>query len=76
MNTITISFNKKEKDRLSRIALRYGLSLPEFSHKILSELNEVFPAESFEDYDNPKEAWAEFTRALQNLKAGRAKTRV
>lgn len=71
---ITITLNQQEKDRLSRLALSYGLSLPDFSHKVLTELNETFPTESFKDYKNPKLAERAFNRALNNLKAGRVKT--
>ena len=67
---ITITLNNKEKDRLSRLALRYGLSLQEFGRKILLQLQESFPQESFEDYENPKALKASLTRALVHWKNG------
>ena len=65
---ITITLNNKEKDRLSRLALRYGLSLQEFGRKILLQLQESFPQESFEDYQNPKALKASLTWALVDWK--------
>ena len=50
--TLTIKLNQTEMKRLSRLALRYGLSLPEFTRKVLVELEEAFPHESFEDYED------------------------
>ena len=44
--TLTIKLNQTEMKRLSRLALRYGLSLPEFTRKVLVELEEAFPHES------------------------------
>jgi hypothetical protein len=35
---LSIPITRQEKERLSRLALRYGLSLPEFSRHILREL--------------------------------------
>ncbi len=70
-NTITVKLNKKEKKRLSRIALYYGLSLSELFRKVMSELENTFPTESLEDYDNPKAVKASLKRALKDLKAGR-----
>ena len=62
--------------RLSGLALRYGLSLPEFTRKVLVELEEAFPRESFDDYDNPDELRASFNRALSDWRAGRKQTRL
>lgn len=73
-HNVTITFNKQEKDRLSRLALSYGLSLSDLSRKVLTELNETFPIESFKDYKNPRAVERAFNRALSNLKAGRVKT--
>lgn len=74
--TITIAIPKKEKERLSRLALNFGLSLPEFSRRVLVELNDTLPTESFDDYENPKKVKAEFNKAMRNLKAGRVKARL
>lgn len=73
---ITVTFNKQEKDRLSRLALSYGLSLPDFTRKVLTELNETFPTESFKDYKNPRAVERAFIRALSNLKAGRVRANI
>lgn len=71
---LTISFSKKERERLGRLALRYGLSLPEFSRRILTELNSEIAEESFDDYENPKELRASFGRALRDWRTGRVHT--
>ena len=74
--TIIISLPKKERERLSQLALRYGLSLSEFSQRVLKELSSTFPAESFEDYKNPKELQASFHQALKDLREGRVSDRL
>lgn len=66
---LTISFSKKEEERLGRLALRYGLSLPEFSRRILTELISEIPEESFDDYENPTALRASFQRALRDWRA-------
>jgi hypothetical protein len=76
MTTLTIPLPKKEKDRLSRLALRYGLSLPEFSRRILKEITSNIPEESFEDYDNPKELKESFKQAFRDFRAGRVYDRL
>lgn len=76
MNVLTILLPKKEKERLSRLALRYGLSLPEFSRRILEEVASDIPEESFEDYDNPKRLKDSFKRALRDWHLGRVYTRL
>ena len=70
MSRIIITLPKQEKGRLMRLALRYGLSLPEFSRKILEELSVLFPEESFNDYKNPKHLKASFNKALTEWKVG------
>lgn len=75
-NGITITLPKKDKERLSRLALRYGMSLPEFSRRVLEELTSEIPEESFEDYENPKELRASFARALRDWKKGRVNSRL
>ena len=73
---ITITLDSKEKDRLSRLALRYGLSLQEFGRKILLQLQESFPQESFEDYENPKALKTSLSRALHDWKNGNTQTHI
>lgn len=72
--TVTIKLGKEEKDRLSKLALRYGLSLSEFTRKVLVELEEGFPHESFDDYEGPEALKASFNRALSDWRAGRFQT--
>lgn len=69
--TLTIPLSKKDQDRLSRLALRYGFSLPEFSKRILMELSSEIPGESWDEYENPKELKASFRRALHDWRQGR-----
>ena len=75
-SNISIPLPKSERERLSRLALRYGLSLPEFSRRVLQELVSEIPEESFEDYENPKELQASFSRALRDWRTGRIHTRL
>ena len=74
--TLTIKLNQTEMKRLSRLALRYGLSLPEFTRKVLVELEEPFPHESFEDYENAGALKDSFERALSDWRSGRVQTRL
>lgn len=73
---VTIKLPKMEKERLARIALRYGFSLPEFSRHILGELSAHFPEESFADYDRPKALQASLNRALRDWHHGRVRTNI
>jgi len=73
---LTIKLNQTEIKRLSRLALRYGLSLPEFARKVLAELDEAFPHESFSDFKDAKGLKASFERALDDWRAGRVQTRL
>ncbi|HMG73888.1 MAG TPA: hypothetical protein VK582_10335 [Pyrinomonadaceae bacterium] len=74
--TLTIKLNQTEMKRLSRLALRYGLSLPEFTRKVLVELEEAFPHESFEDYEDAGALKDSFERALGDWRSGRVQTRL
>lgn len=71
--TMTIPLQKSEKERLTRVALTFGLSLPEFAQKILSEIarKQYIPEESFLDYENPKALKNSFDQALVDFKTGR-----
>lgn len=71
MNGITIALPKQKKEQLSRLARRYGLSLPEFSRRVLEELSSEFPQESFADYNNPDGLHLSFNKALLEWKTGR-----
>ena len=74
--TLTIKLTQTEMKRLSRLALRYGLSLPEFTRKVLVELEEAFPHESFEDYEDAGALKDSFERALGDWRSGRVQTRL
>jgi len=71
MATITIPLSKKDKEHLSRLALRYGLSLSEFSKYVLAELTSDIPAESLSDYEHSGELKASLNRALADWRGGR-----
>jgi len=73
---LTIKLDEAETARLSRLALRYGLSLPEFTRKVLTELEEAFPHESFEDYEDAEELKESFARALSDWRSGRVQSRL
>jgi hypothetical protein len=73
---LTIKLNQTEMKRLSRLALRYGLSLPEFARKVLAELNEAFPDESFADYQDAEGLKSSFERALSDWRSGRVQTQL
>jgi hypothetical protein len=68
---LTIKLNQTEMKRLSRLALRYGLSLPELARRVLLELDETFPNESFADYKNDDSLKESFQRALSDWQSGR-----
>jgi len=71
MTVLSIPLSKQEKEKLERLALRYGLSLPEFSRKILGEVTSEITEEAFDDYENPKALRTSFARAMRDYNAGR-----
>jgi len=68
MNTITIKVKKSEKEKLSRLAMRYGLSLPELAKRVLEGVREEFELESISGYKNPKEVLKDIDEALSDYK--------
>jgi len=74
MPDISISLPKEKRERLTRLALRFGLSLPEFSRRILEEVSSDIQEESLSEYDDPKELKASFNRALRDWRVGRVHT--
>jgi hypothetical protein len=74
--TLTIKLNQSEMKRLSKLAIRYGLSLPEFTRKVLAELADAFPEDSFADYENAEDLKASFGRALADWRSGRVQNRL
>ena len=76
MNTITVKVKNSEKERLSAIAMRYGLTLPELAKKVLSEVREQFELESLNDYENPAEIRKALKSALSDYKKGRFLTKL
>jgi len=76
MTTINIKIKESEKEKLSRIALRYGLSLSELARRVLEEVREEFELESINDYKNPKEVLKDIDRALLDYKKGIFETKL
>lgn len=77
MNTrLSVTLDKKNKDRLERLALGYGLGLPTFARRVLETLESELPTETFQEYDHPSTLRASFNRALRDWKAGRVSTRL
>jgi hypothetical protein len=76
MNTLTINLPRKDKENLEHLALQYGLSLPEFSRKVLHELSSNISEESFDDYENPNQLKASYQRALKDWKVGRVSSKL
>jgi len=73
---LTIKLSHSEMKRLSRLALRYGLSLPELARRVLLELDETFPHESFADYKNENDLKASFESALDDWRTGQIQSRL
>ncbi len=73
---LTIALSKREKTRLTRLALRFGLSLTEFSRRVLQEIASEIPEESFQHYENPRALKASLNRALGDWQAGRMSTKL
>jgi hypothetical protein len=73
---ITISLPKKEKSRLSNLALRYGFSLPEFAGRILKEISSDIPEESWSEYKNPKSLKTSLSRSLSDYRLGHFRTKL
>lgn len=70
MNTINIKLNNAEKQRLSAIAMRYGLTLPDLAKKVLQEVKEQFELESLNEYENPSKIKKSIKTALLDYKKG------
>lgn len=76
IRNIAIPLSQRERDRLDRLALRYGLSLPQLLRHVLEEIAAEVQEESFRDYEHPRTLRASFRRALRDHRAGRVRTRV
>ena len=76
MDTINLQFTKSEKERLSKIAMRYGLTLPELAKKVLNEIREQFELESIKDYENPAQIKKSLKNALSDYKKGNFATKL
>ena len=74
--TLNIKISPQTKQKLSRLALQYGLSLREFSARILEELNSELPEDRFTYYRNPKTLRASFNRGLADFRAGRVSAKL
>ncbi|TSC73131.1 MAG: hypothetical protein G01um101438_154 [Parcubacteria group bacterium Gr01-1014_38] len=73
---LTIDLPKQTKDRLARLALRYGFSLSELSRRVFEELSSEIPEESFNDYKDAARLRASLRRAVRDWRAGRVRRRV
>lgn len=71
MGSVTVTLSKREEERLTRLALRYGFSLTEFSRRVLEEISSEIPEESLADYENSKALENSLARALRDWHAGR-----
>ena len=74
MATISINLPKKEKERLSRLALRYGLSFRDISRYIIAQATDALlsiPEESLEEYENADEIRRAFRNALEAQRKGK-----
>ncbi len=76
MTTLNIPLAKGTKERLTRIAIRYGLSLRDFSRHVLEEVTEDIPEEKLSDYAQPKRLEASLRRALRDWRAGRVRRKL
>lgn len=70
MPTINIELPKKEQERLRQLALRFGLSLPELSRRVLRELCAEIPEETFADYRHPRVLKSSLRRAIHEWESG------
>ena len=75
-SNVSVTLPRPERERLTRLALRYGLSLPEFSRRVLVEIASDIPEESFSDYEQPRALRTSFRRALRDWRAGRVRNRI
>lgn len=71
MDTILITLPKKEKDRLSQLAVHYGFSVQELSSRLLREISDALPEESLDQYRNPRKLHASVRRAVDDWRSGR-----
>lgn len=73
---ISVTLPREDRERLTRLALSYGLSLKDFSRRILQGISSDIGAESFADYTNPRALKASFRHALRDWRTGRIRTRL
>ena len=73
-SALRVPLSRRTHDRLHRVALRYGLSLPELSHRILDAVASEIPEEHIEGYERPRALRTSLRRALRDLHAGRIST--
>ncbi len=76
MTAINIKLNSSEKQRLSAIAMRYGLTLPDLAKKVLQEIKEQFELESLDEYENPTKVKRAIKTALADYQKGRFLTKL
>lgn len=74
--SLSIPLPKRERNRLGRLAMRYGCSLPEFASRVLRELHDALPTESIADYERPRALRASLNRALDDWRRGHTRNRL
>lgn len=75
-NTITVQLQKRQKEKLHRMAVWYGLSMRDFFSHIIESLTMEMPQESFDDYERPQALRTSFKRGLADYRAGRVSARL
>lgn len=73
---IKTTIHKRHADRLSRLAMRYGLSLDGFVSRVLSEISDDIPEESLSDYATPRALSSSIKRGLADWDNGRLSTKL
>ncbi|MEK7146801.1 MAG: hypothetical protein AAB772_00935 [Patescibacteria group bacterium] len=71
MSKVLIELKNKDEEKLSRLAIRYGISIEEFINKLIKELSSEIPEESLSEYKNPKKIKNSLKRSLSEYQRGR-----
>ena len=67
---ITINLPLRQKEKLTRIALRYGLSLQDLTRHILEEITTGIGEESLSEYAHPARIRRSLKNALKEWESG------
>ncbi|HAZ16601.1 MAG: hypothetical protein A3H59_03380 [Candidatus Jacksonbacteria bacterium RIFCSPLOWO2_02_FULL_43_9] len=76
METVTIKLPPKSARRLQGLALSYGLSLHDFSVRVLEGIASEFPKDAFANYDQPQALKSSFKRGIQDWHNGKVSSRL